>query len=79
MLMVALVLVNILIAIFSEAWQLVNENKGLVSARSLADLIIEESYDLPFSVFNPLVQLFLIIYCIITTPIGMFRSIDYGQ
>ena len=41
MLMVALVLVNILIAIFSEAWQLVNENKGLVSARNLADLIIE--------------------------------------
>merc|ERR1739838_664451 len=71
MLMMALLLVNILIAIFSEAWIATIENRAQVATQNLLDVIIEESYSLPFATFNALFQFLFCIWLVIALPIAI--------
>merc|ERR1712187_519263 len=71
MLMMGLLLVNILIAIFSEAWVSTIENRAQVATQNLLDVIIEESYSLPFATLNALFQFLFIVWLIIALPIAI--------
>ena len=65
-----IIITNILIALFGET--IATETKGQ-EMEDQVTLVIESSYDLPFSTMNFLAQLFLIINGIVLTPIAIVR------
>ena len=70
--MMTLIFLNILIAIFNQAWEDINKNASIHQAILYYDVIVEESYNLPFGYLNPIAQMLLILWAVLTT---MFVSI----
>ena len=62
---------NILIALFGETLQN-KETKGH-QMYNRANLVIETSYDLPFSILNMFVQPVLIVWAMLSTPAVIIR------
>ena len=56
MTMMTLIFLNILIAIFNQAWEDINKNASIHQAILYYDVIVEESYNLPFGYLNPIAQ-----------------------
>ena len=61
-----IIITNILIALFGETLQN-KETKGH-QMYNRANLVIETSYDLPFSTLNMFVQPILIVWAMLSTP-----------
>ena len=67
MTMMTLIFLNILIAIFNQAWEDINKNASIHQAILYYDVIVEESYNLPFGYLNPIAQMLLIVWAVLTT------------
>ena len=65
--MMTLIFLNILIAIFNQAWEDINKNASIHQAILYYDVIVEESYNLPFGYLNPIAQMLLIVWAVLTT------------
>ena len=61
------IFLNILIAIFNQAWEDINKNASIHQAILYYDVIVEESYNLPFGYLNPIAQMLLIVWAVLTT------------
>ena len=68
-----IIITNILIALFGETLQN-KETKGH-QMYNRANLVIETSYDLPFSTLNMFVQPVLIVWAMLSTPAAIMHHI----
>ena len=66
-----IIITNILIALFGETLQ--NKETTGHQMYNRANLVIETSYDLPFSTLNMFVQPILIVWAMLTTPAVIMR------
>ena len=69
-----LIFLNILIAIFNQAWEDINKNASIHQAILYYDVIVEESYNLPFGYLNPIAQMLLIVWALLTTFVVSITS-----
>ena len=74
MTIMTLIFLNILIAIFNQAWEDINKNASIHQAILYYDVIVEESYNLPFGYLNPIAQMLLIVWALITTVLVSLTS-----
>lgn len=74
MTMMTLIFLNILIAIFNQAWEDINKNASIHQAILYYDVIVEESYNLPFGYLNPIAQMLLIVWALLTTFVVSITS-----
>ena len=68
-----IIITNILIALFGETLQ--NKETTGHQMYNRANLVIETSYDLPFSTLNMFVQPVLIVWAMLSTPAAIMHHI----
>ena len=75
MIFVYILLFNMLIALFTNTFQRIQNKSRIIWANDRFEMVMSSTHALPFSILNPVAQLFLFIWAIIATPIAMVASI----
>ena len=70
-----ILLFNMLIALFTNTYQRIQDKSRTIWANDRFEMVMSSTHALPFSILNPVAQLFLFIWVIIATPIAMIVSI----
>jgi len=75
---VNILLFNMLIALFTNTYQRIQNKSRIIWANDRFEMVMSSTHALPFSILNPIAQLFLFVWAIIATPIAMVLSIKSG-
>ena len=60
-----------IIALFTNTYERIKAESKINLANAKFSIVVSMTHTLPFSFFNPFIQLFLFIWALITVPIGM--------
>jgi len=71
---VNILLLNMLIALFTNTYEDIKTKSKINLANTKFSMVVSMTHTLPFSVFNPIVQLFIFIWALISIPIAILTS-----
>ena len=67
-------MLNMLIALFTNTYERIKLESKINLANAKFSIVVSLTHTLPFTLFNPLIQLFLFIWAFISIPIAMIIS-----
>ena len=67
-------MLNILIALFTNTYNRIQEDSKINLANKKFSIVVATTHTLPFSIFNPVIQLLIFIWAFISVAIAIISS-----
>ena len=71
---VNILMLNMIIALFTNTYERIKAESKINLANAKFSIVVSMTHTLPFSFFNPFIQLFLFIWALISVPIAICSS-----
>ena len=67
-------MLNMIIALFTNTYERIKAESKINLANAKFSIVVSVTHTLPFSFFNPVIQLFIFIWTLISVPIAICTS-----
>ena len=71
---VNILMLNMIIALFTNTYERIKAESKINLANAKFSIVVSVTHTLPFSFFNPVIQLFIFIWALISVPIAICTS-----